>query len=128
MLSLVVGPQSYHAGRDSLFMTEWFGGTHAYEVDLETRSRRTLYAHRNGGALGITVDETFGRLYVVGVWGMEVFDIATGDVVGRKRLGTLSRSPVIDETRGLLYVASTAEGRIRVFDHASLKQLGLGFS
>ena len=123
-LSLIVGPTSYYAGRDSLFITEWLGGTHAYEVDLETGTRRTLYAHRDGGALGITVDEKMGRLYVVGVWGMEVFDIDSGKIVARKRLGLLSRSPTIDGSRGLVYVASTVEGKIRVFDQRTLELRG----
>jgi len=124
LLSLIVGPTSYHTGRDSLFMTEWLAGTHAYEVDLKTETRRTLYAHRDGGALGITVDEKMSRLYVVGVWGMEVFDIDSGELVARRRLGMLSRSPAIDTSRGLVYVPSTVEGKIRVFDQRTLELLG----
>ena len=123
-LSLVVGPSSVSAARDSLFLAEWFGGTHAYEVDLETQRLRHLYPHRNGGALGLAVDEEMRRLYVVGVWGMEVFDLDTEQVVARRRLGLLSRSPAIDAERGLVYVASTAEGRIRVFDRETLELRG----
>ena len=122
--SFTVGPRSFHAGRDSFFLSEWFGGRQTHEVHLASERRRGSYDHRNGGALGTTVDEAWGRLFVVGLWGMEVFDIASGEVIERVRLGTLPRSPAIDEERGLVYVASTATGEIRVFDRASLAPLG----
>ncbi len=124
VVSLIVGPDSIHAARDSLFVTEWFLGTHAYEASLATGERVRAFPHRNGGALGISVDADRGRLYVVGVWGMEVFDIATGALVARRRLGLLSRSPAIDAEHDLVYVASTVEGRIQVFDRDSLEPLG----
>lgn len=123
-LSLVVGPTSVSAARDSLFLAEWFGGTHAYEVDLETQYVRHTYPHRDGGALGLAVDEEMRRLYVVGVWGMEVFDLDTEELVARRRLGLLPRSPAIDAKRGLVYVASTGDGRIRVFDRETLEPRG----
>ena len=44
--------------------------------------------------------------------------------MARRRLGALSRSPAIDERRGLVYVASTAEGTIRVFDRETVEPLG----
>jgi hypothetical protein len=122
--SLIVGPRSIHRERDSLFLVGWFNGTHAYELDLETRAIVREYPHRDGGALGVTVDEERDRLYVVGVWGMEVFDIPTGKVLLRKRLGLLSRSPAIDLENDLVYVPATVEGKIRVFDRKTLVSLG----
>jgi hypothetical protein len=124
-LSLIVGPRSIHRRRDSLFLTEWFNGTVAYELDLETRKIVRRFPHRDGGALGITVDEDLDRLWVVGVWGMEVFDLETGRLLGRRRLGLLSRSPAIDREHDIVYVPSTTEGKIRLFDRRTLELLGV---
>jgi len=124
-VSLIVGPSSIHRRRDSLFLAEWFNGTVAYELDLETRKVVRRFPHRDGGALGITVDEELDRLYVVGVWGMEIFDLETGRLLRRRRLGLLSRSPVIDRDHDIVYVASTSEGKIRLFDRRTLDLLGV---
>ncbi len=124
-LSLIVGPSSIHRRRDSLFLTEWFNGTAAYELDLETRKIVRRFLHRDGGALGITVDEDLDRLYVVGVWGMEIFDLETGRLLRRRRLGLLSRSPAIDREHDIVYVPSTTEGKIRLFDRRTLELLGV---
>jgi len=124
-LSLIVGPSSIHRRRDSLFLTEWFNGTAAYELDLETREIVRLFPHRDGGALGITVDEDLDRLWVVGVWGMEIFDLQTGRLLRRRRLGLLSRSPAIDREHDIVYVPSTTEGKIRLFDRRTLELLGV---
>jgi hypothetical protein len=124
-LSLVVGPSSIHRRRDSLFLTEWFNGTVSYELDLETRQIVRRFPHRDGGALGITVDEELDRLYVVGVWGMEIFDLETGRLLHRRRLGLLSRSPAIDREHDIVYVPSTSEGKIRLFDRRTLELLGV---
>lgn len=118
------GPESISTGRDSAFFAEWIGGSVVHEVDLASLEEVARYPAQNGGAVGVAVDDVYGRLYVVGLWGMEVIDLSSGDVVLRRRLGLLSRAPVIDERRGLVYVPSTVEGRIRVFDRETLALRG----
>jgi hypothetical protein len=71
------------------------------------------------------VDEDLDRLWVVGVWGMEIFDLETGRLLRRRRLGLLSRSPAIDREHDIVYVASTTEGKIRLFDRRTLELLGV---
>ena len=122
--ALVVGPQSMHRARDRLYVAEWLNGRYAHELDLGSLEVTRSFAHRDGGANGIAVDEELDRLYTVGLWGMEVFDLATGALIARKRLGFLGRSPAIDRVNDLVYVPSTAEGKIRVFDRHSLELLG----
>lgn len=122
--ALGVGPQSVHRARDRLYVTEWLNGHYAHELDLGSLEVTRSFAHRDGGAPGIAVDEEFDRLYTVGLWGMEVFDLTTGALILRKRLGFPSRSPAIDRANDLVYVPSTVEGKIRVFDRHSLEMLG----
>lgn len=122
--ALVVGPTSVDRSRDALYVSEWFQGRSVFEVDLATLTVRRAFAHRNGGAHGVTVDEEMDRLYAVGLWGMEVFDLRTGALIARKRLGMLGRAPAIDKARGLLYVPTTVEGKIRVFDRRTLAPRG----
>lgn len=122
--ALVVGPTSIDRSRDALYVSEWFQGRSVFEVDLATLTVRRTFSHRNGGAHGVTVDEEMDRLYAVGLWGMEVFDLRTGALIARKRLGMLGRAPAIDSARGLLYVPTTVEGKIRVFDRRSLEPRG----
>lgn len=122
--ALVVGQASVDRNRDALYVSEWFQGRSVFEIDLATLTVRRAFAHRNGGAHGVTVDEEMNRLYAVGLWGMEVFDLRTGALVARKRLGMLGRAPAIDAAHGLLYVPTTVEGKIRVFDRRSLEPRG----
>lgn len=122
--SLVVGLQSVHRARDALYVSGWLNGRDVFEVDLATLAVRRVFPHRNGGAHGITVDEELDRLYSVGLWGMEVFDLETGALVARKRLGMLGRAPAIDTVNDLLYVPSTVEGKIRVLDRKTLELRG----
>ena len=82
------------------------------------------YEVQNGGALGTSVDVERDRLFVAGLWGMEVFDLASGRLVARKRLGFVNRPPVIDTVRDRLYVSSTLDGTIRVLDRDSLEWIG----
>jgi hypothetical protein len=122
--SFEMGPESIDPRRDSLFVAEWIGGSFVREIDLATAAEIARFAHHDGGAVGAAVDSEFGRLYVVGLWGMEVIELKSGRTIHRARLGLLSRIPVIDAKRGLLYVASTVEGRIHVFDRATLEPRG----
>jgi len=69
------------------------------------------------------------RLLVASIWGLEVFDLKTGRVITRKRLGLVSRPPVIDEARGVLYISSTVDGKLRVLDlddYSLVEQIPIG--
>ena len=105
-------------------------------VFLSVENPKSIYSlgahydvYRCGGCgLGVTVPlptpEELDRIYVTGLWGMEVFDLESKALLARKRLGFFSRVPVLDPEHDLLYVPSTVEGRIRVFDRPSLELLG----
>ena len=122
--SFELGPESLDPARDRLFAADWIGGSLVREIDLASLAEVAAHPHHNGGAVGAAVDSELGRLYVVGLWGMEVIDLASGRTIHRTRLGLLSRMPVIDAKRNLVYVASTVEGRIHVFDRATLAPRG----
>jgi hypothetical protein len=122
--SFELGPESIHQGRDSLFLAEWIGGANVYEVDLDSLEVRAAYPHNDGASAGVTVDEAYGRIYVVGLWGVSAWDVNARRVIWRSRVGLLSRYPVIDEVHGLVYVPSTVAGRIYVFDRETLDARG----
>lgn len=120
--SLAFAPQSYHPGRDALYVGEVFGDA-AYGFSLENHRRLAKYT-TTGGIVELTVDPKRDRLYLANMWGLDVIDLASGDRLARKRLGTVNRHPIIDERRGLLYVPSTVSGLLFVLDLASLETLG----
>ncbi len=118
------GYQPVHQGRRSLFVAEFLRGDRVYELDLDTLALRRAFDTHDGGVIGLTVDEPLDRLLVSGVYGIDAFDLETGQHVERRRTGTLARAPVVDRYRGLVYVPTTIEGRIEVFDRESLARLG----
>jgi len=120
----VVESASIDRRRNSVFIGEFLHGSLVHEVDLETgRVRASLPAH-NGGVLAATVDEPLDRLYVTGLLGVDVYDLATHRCIARLRTGLLARVPAVDAVHDLIYVPVTAEGRIHVFDRRSLTRLG----
>jgi hypothetical protein len=120
----VVESASIDRRRGSVFIGEFMHGSLVHEVDLETgRVRASLPAH-NGGVLAATVDEPLDRLYVSGLLGVDVYDLATRRRIARLRTGLLARVPAVDAVHDLIYVPVTAEGRIHVFDRRSLARLG----
>ena len=58
------------------------------------------------------------------MWGMDVWDLKTGQRIKRLRLGTANRHPVIDTQHDLIYVPSTVTGRLFIVDRQSLSVLG----
>lgn len=122
--SYELGPDALHAGRDSLFVAEWLAGHNIIEINRSTSEVIATYPHNNGGSVGVTIDEENDRMFVVGMWGISAWDLSERRVVWRHRLGLLSRSPVIDKARGLIYVPSTVAGRIQVFDRETLALRG----
>ncbi len=110
-----------HRGRGSLLVlgtgTEPVG-----EFDLETLELRRRYPQTLG--VEIAVDEQKGRLLVSGFWGLEVYDLATGNRVARRRLGFVGRQAAVAPSAGLVFVPTFFEGKIRVYDRESLELLG----
>jgi len=123
--SYELAPTGVHTGRDSLFLAEWIAGRAVLELDLETLEVVKRYALNDGGSVGVTVDEAYDRIYVAGLWGFSAWDLSTGRILRRSRLGLLNRYPVISETSGLIYVPSTVAGRIYVFDRETLVPMGV---
>jgi len=115
-----VGDLAIHEGRDSLFIMQAYG--EVTEVDLETLEKKAEYPIL--AAWEIAIDEELDRLYAAGNWGLEVVDLQNGRTLKRTRLGLGGRRPAIDARNDLLYVPSTAGGRIQVFDRRSLKKVG----
>lgn len=110
--------------RNRIYLADWMQGRHAYAIDLDTRRLVARYAVGGGGSLGLTVDPERGRLYVSSLWGLDVVDLASGDVVARKRSGLGNRPVLLDAARNRLYLGSTVEGKIRVLDRDTLATLG----
>src|SRR6185436_9785198 len=62
--------------------------------------------------------------FVVGLWGMDVIDLATEKLIARKRIGLGGRPVVIDPARNRLYVPSAVEGKIRILDRDTFRTIG----
>jgi hypothetical protein len=120
--SLAFAPESYHPERDALFAGEVFGDA-AYGFTLEDHTLLKKY-QSTGGIIELTVDPERDRLYTANMWGLDVFDLATGNRIKRIKLGTVNRHPIIDKERDLIYVPSTVTGRLYILDRTSLKTLG----
>jgi hypothetical protein len=71
-----------------------------------------------------TLDQELQRLYVVGTWGLEVVDLRSRLVVQRARVAFGGRRPAIDGDHDLVYVPSTAGGRLHVFDRVRFQRVG----
>jgi hypothetical protein len=110
----------FHEKRDSLFVARSSGSV--LELDPETLARRAVYPIIN--AWEFTIDEELDRLYVAGSWGLEVVDLRRRRTVARARIGFGARRPAIDGAHGLIYVPSTAAGRLQVFDRRNLRRVG----
>ncbi len=114
--SLIVHTTSIDAGRHRIYLADWMQGRYAYAVDSTSLRLVTRYDVGGGGALGIAVDAERNRLFVSSVWGLEVVDLGTGDVVARIRTGVGNRPVIVDAARNRLYLISTIEGKLRVLD------------
>lgn len=115
---------SIHPGRNRLYVGEFMQGRRAWGIDLTTLQAVVHYDIAGGGAAGMAVDAERDRLLVSSLWGIEVFDLATGRVLMRRRMGLGSRSVVVDAARNRLYVGSTVEGKLRILDRDTLDVVG----
>lgn len=120
--SLAFGPDPSHPGRDSVFASEWFGPD-SYEIALGTLQPKRHFQGIAGGS-ELAVDVTRNRILVANAWGLDVFDILTGERLARRRLGFVNRHPVIDSARGVVYVPATVSGRLYVLDAEDYELLG----
>jgi hypothetical protein len=111
---------SIHSARNSLYTVSI--DAPIQEVDLTSLDVKSFLDHAGGTEL--TADEEKDRLYVATFWGLLVYDLNTGQLILRKRLGMIVRQPLIDSRRDLLYVPTFGEGKIRVLDRSSLESLG----
>lgn len=115
---------SIHPVRNRIYLGEWMHGRYAYAIDLTTNRPVVRYDVASGAALGIAVDPERDRLYVSSLWGIEVFDLATDQLIVRKRTGLGNRPVVIDRERNRLYLSSMVEGKIRILDRDTLDVVG----
>src|SRR4030095_9997864 len=122
--SFGIAPMPHH-GRDSMFVARWLTGSTVYEIDLETLTLRRQLEPRSGCIGALAVDEQYDRLFTASLWGVDVIDLRTGRVERRMRTGTGPRTPVIDTQNGLVYVPTTADGRLRAFDRETLRPAGI---
>jgi hypothetical protein len=111
--------------RRSFYAGHWLTGSTVYEIGLDDDALVSILQPRCGAVSGITVDEELGRLFVSSMWGLDVFDVNTGRPVQRIRTGFGARTAVVDPSAGLVYVATTIEGRIHVLDRTTLARRGV---
>ena len=115
---------SIHEGRDSLFLSQWADGSDIWEFDLGTLTIKSTLSTHDTGSFATTVDEANNRLIASGLWGINVFDLNTGKVIVRRRLGPGVRDAMIDARNNLVYLATTFGGSVWVLDRTTLETLG----
>lgn len=118
------GPDAVFAERDTGFFVEWMRGSRVVELDLARGEEVGEYVTNNGGNQSVAVDEGRGRLIVTGVWGLEAFDLRTGQRVARLRTPFGPRLPVIDAAHDLIYVPTTFGNHVLVLDRDTLAVVG----
>lgn len=122
--SLAMAPTP-HRARDTFYVGHWLTGSTVYEFELGRRAVRRRFEPRSGCIADLAVDEEYDRVYATSLWGVDVINLKNGRVERRIRTGTGARTPVIDSANGVVYVATTVEGKLRAFDRATLQPLGV---
>lgn len=122
--SLALHTRSVHPGRNRLYLADWMQGRYAYALDLSALRLVARYDAGGGGAMGVAVDPERDRLYVSSMWGLEVFDLKTDQLIARKRTGLGNRPMIVDAIHNRLYLSSMVEGKIRIFDRDTLDLIG----
>ena len=82
------------------------------------------YIRYGAGEPPTTHYDDYDPILVSGFWGLEVYDLATGERVARRRLGFVGRQAAIAPAAGLVFVPTFFEGKIRVYERESLELLG----
>lgn len=109
--------------RGTGFFAEWIRGRKAVEIDLESLAQVAVYPANDGGISSLSVDPELGRLFTTGLWGVEVFDLASGRLILRRRTEFGPRLPLVDSAHGLVYVTATFGNHIEIWDRESLSRL-----
>lgn len=120
---LFTGPESVDEAKGSLYLTEWGDGSRVWELDLESLKLRSARDTHDTGSFGATVDVERRRLITSGFWGINVFDLESGELLMRRRLGPGVREAQIDTRNDLIYVATTFGGHLWVIDRDTLRTL-----
>ncbi len=110
--------------RDSVFLGEFIDASSVVELDRLSLEPKREIDTNNGSVVAVTVDDPMDRAWVTGLWGVEVFDLESGERVAAERLGFAIRTPLVDEENGLVYVPSTTSGKIYVLDREDARVLG----
>lgn len=108
---------------NTAFFSEWINGRNIHEIDLVSLKLQRTLRFNGGASVGVTVDDAGDKLWVSHLWGVTVFDLHTGKVLIKHRMGFVSRPAVIDAENNFVYMASTVQGRIHVFDRNTLRRL-----
>lgn len=129
--SFISHHDGYSKKHNTAYFSEWLNGRFVHEVDLSTLKPRRRFAVNGGAALGVTVDDDEGKLWISHLWGVSVFDLVSGNLLSKRRIGFSNRPAVIDYENDLVFMGSTTEGRIHVFDrktneHLETIALGIG--
>jgi len=122
--SVMLHTASIHPGRNRIYLADFMQGRYAYAMDLTTLQVVARYDVGSGGAIGVAVDPDRDRLFVSSSWGLEVFDLATDELIARTRTGLGNRPVIVDTFRNRLYLSSMVEGKIRILDRDTLAVLG----
>jgi hypothetical protein len=127
---LIVGVDGIYFKRKSLFAGEFLGGEKTIEFSSKNFEILNYYSSPDGAITGITVDNKLDRVIISGFWGFSVIDLISKKVLKKIRTGFLPRAAVIDEKNNLVFIASTLDGKIRVFNRESytlIKTIPVGF-
>jgi len=120
---LIVGVDGHYPKRKTLFAGEFIGGSKTIEFNLRNFEIINSYKSPDGAVLGITVDSKLDRVIISGFWGFSVTDLKSKKIIKKIRTGFLPRAAVIDEKNNLVFVGSTFDGKIRVFNRENFKLL-----
>jgi len=118
------------ANRRTGYFAEWINGRFVHELDLETLKLERVFRFNGGASVGVTIDEATDTLWISHLWGISVFDLKTGKLMKKHRLGFVTRPAVVDTVNNLIYVASTVQGRVHVIDRYGFRyvtSLALGW-
>jgi hypothetical protein len=122
--SLATMVNARYDARGTGFFGEWIRGRKVIELDLESHEFAGEYWTNNGGSSSLSVDQGLGRLFATGLWGVEVFDLETGELLLRRRTEFAPRLPIVDEVHDLVYVTATFGNHISVWDRRTLAVRG----
>jgi hypothetical protein len=122
--SRVTSDGALHDARDTVYLGDWMSGSSVHELARADGAHRRTFDTRGGGMFEVTVDEPLDRVYASQGWGVDVIDLKTGEVVFSRRTGFMARRPAIDTVHDLVYIPSTTDGKVRVFDRRTLEPIG----